>query len=279
MSLLFLFTLIPAIGMAQAPVVEDLKNPLKPEPTTETSGPELLKLLVTITDKATSERLEGVQVQLINDDGGQVVDSRITDDYGLVEFVAPLRGDYRVETCEPRYLGGAATLSNCNTDPFRLCIQGFDFVMYEDAIASLKSDHIIKTDMKLDRLEVGKIVDLDRIYYDFDKATLRPKSKNELNELVRALEILPSLKIQLRSHTDSRGSNDYNRELSQRRAESVVNYLVGSGIDRSRFTARGFGESELLNECADGVECTEAQHQRNRRTSFEILSYEPKECE
>jgi len=74
------------------------------------------------------------------------------------------------------------------------------------------------------------------------------------------------------SHTDSRGNDDFNQSLSQQRANSVVNYLVSKGITRSRLTARGFGETRLTNRCSNGADCSESQHQRNRRTEFRVLS-------
>ena len=73
------------------------------------------------------------------------------------------------------------------------------------------------------------------------------------------------------SHTDSTGNDDFNMSLSQQRANSVVNYLVSKGISRSRLTARGFGESRLVNRCSNGVDCSADQHQRNRRTAFKVI--------
>ncbi|MCY1538605.1 Photosystem I chlorophyll a apoprotein A2 [compost metagenome] len=83
----------------------------------------------------------------------------------------------------------------------------------------------------------------------------------------------PSLEIELGSHTDSRGKDSYNLALSQRRAQSVVNYLVSKGISRMRMKAKGYGETQLLNGCEDGVPCTDEQHQENRRTVFKVLKY------
>jgi len=80
--------------------------------------------------------------------------------------------------------------------------------------------------------------------------------------------------VELGSHTDSRGSKQYNQELSQKRADAVVEYLVNKGIDPERLIAKGYGESQPVNHCVDGVECTEEEYQRNRRTTFKILSEE-----
>ncbi len=83
----------------------------------------------------------------------------------------------------------------------------------------------------------------------------------------------PSLEIEMGSHTDSRGPDSYNIDLSQRRAQSAVNYLVSRGIARSRMTAKGYGETQLLNRCKNGVACSIAEHQANRRTEFKIVKY------
>src|SRR5690606_22148500 len=92
-----------------------------------------------------------------------------------------------------------------------------------------------------------------------------------LDELVKTLREYPTMKIELSSHTDSRGNDAYNLALSQRRAQSAVDYLVSQGIDRSRMVVKGYGETRLVNECANGVDCTEEQHQANRRTEVTVL--------
>jgi len=82
----------------------------------------------------------------------------------------------------------------------------------------------------------------------------------------------PDMKIELSSHTDSRGSNLYNQKLSQSRADAAVAYILSKGISKSRIIAVGYGESRLVNGCSDGVNCSEQQHQENRRTEFQIVS-------
>ncbi|MDD2612478.1 MAG: OmpA family protein [Bacteroidales bacterium] len=122
-------------------------------------------------------------------------------------------------------------------------------------------------------LEKGKTFRLNPIFYNFDKYNIREDAAVVLNELVRTMHENPTLKIELASHTDSRGTDKYNMDLSQNRAQSVVNYLVSRGISRDRMVAKGYGESRLINRCADGIGCTEAEHQENRRTEFTVLSY------
>lgn len=114
----------------------------------------------------------------------------------------------------------------------------------------------------------GFIVNL---YYDFNAADLRPESTPELQRLLRLLRENPDLYIEIASHTDARGAADYNRRLSQRRAETVVEWLVREGIPTERLSARGYGEAQPVNDCGDDKPCTEAEHQLNRRTEFRVL--------
>lgn len=121
-----------------------------------------------------------------------------------------------------------------------------------------------------DKSKINTIIAIENIYYDLDKWNIRPDAAIELDKVVRMLKANPSVKIELASHTDSREGLGYNQLLSERRAQSAVEYLVKQGIPRNRLTWRGYGESRLVNGCADGVECTEDQHQLNRRTEFTI---------
>lgn len=110
------------------------------------------------------------------------------------------------------------------------------------------------------------------IYYDFDQSFLRDESEPELQKLFKTMQDNPSFVIEISSHTDARGSNSYNKRLSQRRAESVVRWLVEKGIDRNRLVARGYGETMSTNKCVNYIPCTEKEHQMNRRTEFRVLN-------
>ena len=111
------------------------------------------------------------------------------------------------------------------------------------------------------------------IQYNLGSAALTAEARRIVDDrLLALLRERPNIRIQLNSHTDSRGSAASNQDLSNRRAQSVVDYLVSRGINRQRLVARGYGESQLKNRCADGVNCSEAEHQVNRRTEFRVLS-------
>lgn len=133
-------------------------------------------------------------------------------------------------------------------------------------------DTIIRYTMNLNPvLKVGDKFILENIHYDFDKHNIRPDAALILDRLVATMRDNPTLKIELSSHTDSRGSDSYNDKLSQRRAQSAVDYLVSRGIARERLVAKGYGETRLLNRCSNGVKCSVVEHQANRRTEVEVL--------
>lgn len=109
------------------------------------------------------------------------------------------------------------------------------------------------------------------IFYELNSARLTPGSKTVIDNTLLPILNSKNVRIEIMSHTDSRADNAYNMSLSQERANSVVNYLVSKGISRSRLVAKGYGETRLVNRCSDGVQCSEAEHRKNRRTEFRIL--------
>jgi outer membrane protein OmpA-like peptidoglycan-associated protein/tetratricopeptide (TPR) repeat protein len=131
---------------------------------------------------------------------------------------------------------------------------------------------VIYSDLRLFPLEAGTIVRLDNIYYDYDKWNIREDARRDLDRVVKMLETNPTMRIEMSSHTDARGTDSYNLRLSERRAQAAVEYLISKGVDRKRLEAKGYGETKLLNECANDVECPEKKHQENRRTEFKILN-------
>lgn len=119
--------------------------------------------------------------------------------------------------------------------------------------------------------DLFKKLKLQPIYFDFDKATIRPDAAVELAQVVEVLKMYPNIKIDVRSHTDSRGNDAYNMKLSDRRAKSTMQWMIKQGIDPERISGRGYGESQLINECKNGVPCSKEQHQENRRSEFIIV--------
>lgn len=150
---------------------------------------------------------------------------------------------------------------------------------YHADSAQVNTDRVVRSDtchvvLALEPIfQKGHTFELKNIHYDFDRYEIRPDAAEVLDELARTLRDNPTLKIELASHTDSRGSDKYNLSLSQRRAQAAVDYLVSRGIARGRMVAKGYGESRLVNRCDDGVHCTQVEHQANRRTEVTVLRY------
>ena len=132
-------------------------------------------------------------------------------------------------------------------------------------------DIFINLEICAQETQVGKAIVLKNIFYDYDKSFIREDAKPDLYKLIQFMNDNPDVNVLLSSHTDSRGSDEYNRALSQRRAEAAVNFIVANGISKNRITAKGYGESRLVNGCSNGVKCSEEDHQQNRRTEFEIV--------
>jgi outer membrane protein OmpA-like peptidoglycan-associated protein len=122
--------------------------------------------------------------------------------------------------------------------------------------------------------DLGKCFGIKMIYFDLDKSLIRKEAAFELEKILDVMKQYPAIKIDIRSHTDSRQTAKYNESLSERRAKSTIDWLVKNGIDASRLTGKGYGESQLVNSCADGIKCTEEQHQANRRSEFIVTSIE-----
>jgi outer membrane protein OmpA-like peptidoglycan-associated protein/tetratricopeptide (TPR) repeat protein len=120
--------------------------------------------------------------------------------------------------------------------------------------------------------DLGKCFGIKMIYFDLDKSNIREEAALDLAKILDFLDQYPKMKIEIRSYTDSRAAAEYNMKLSERRAESTKQWLIKNGIDESRLKAKGFGESQLVNQCADGVDCTEEEHQANRRSEFVLFS-------
>lgn len=118
--------------------------------------------------------------------------------------------------------------------------------------------------------KVEEEIALNQIYFDYNKATINESSSTDLIKLYNTLIKYENTSITVIGHTDSRGSKSYNRSLSQRRSEAVVDWLIAKGIKRNRLSYQGRGEDELVNHCADCVSCTDAEHEVNRRTTFVV---------
>jgi outer membrane protein OmpA-like peptidoglycan-associated protein len=145
---------------------------------------------------------------------------------------------------------------------------------YESNAVTMKAANNTVQSSMMELRPIEEIISDDRvvlnpILFDLDKHNVKPQAAFELDKLVAIMQKYPKMKINVESHTDSRSSDKYNLELSERRAQSTVQYVISKGIDASRISGKGFGESKPAVAC--GTECTEEQHQKNRRSEFIII--------
>ncbi|MCK0159467.1 OmpA family protein [Allomuricauda sp. F6463D] len=207
-----------------------------------------------ITDAKTGEPLDGSIVYLI-DNNNKVVSQQITEVNGNYEFKENI-------DCENQYVVRASNDEK-------------EYLPKEQVVMTPEGSKILQVDLALTPPDcavndLGCRLDLQPIYFDFDKHNIRPDAEVELAKIQQAMKQYPQLDIHIESHTDSRGNDDYNMQLSERRAKSTLEWLVDHGIDRNRLSSKGYGESQLINNCSNDVNCSEEAHQLNRRSMFII---------
>ncbi|MFV0539898.1 MAG: OmpA family protein, partial [Aestuariibaculum sp.] len=150
------------------------------------------------------------------------------------------------------------------------------FETKEKDIVTPEEDGKVRLDFVLDplfkdKVDLAKLYDIENIYFAFDKWDITPRAEEKLNILLKVLNDHPTISIAIGSHTDSRANDRYNEVLSDKRAKSTMDWLIGKGIDANRMTAKGYGEYRLVNRCSNGVKCSKEEHQANRRREFVIL--------
>lgn len=219
-----------------------------------------ITLEVNVIDKKTHNPISGAMIKLTNQTTRKDVFCNTTDT-GKCIFVLDPETDYTIQASkesndpETRYLSVSAIQST------------------KDKKAPLK----LYSTLELEKVKKGVSIKIENIYYDLNKWYIRPDAAKELDKLVKILKDNPQLEIELASHTDCRGTAESNLQLSSKRAEAAVAYLSSQGIAARRMTAVGYGETRLVNKCAcEGtvvVQCSEEEHQQNRRTEFKILKF------
>ncbi len=159
-----------------------------------------------------------------------------------------------------------------------VCVDGVRDVSpgVTENLAAGNNQGTLLANIELDRAKINKRIQIQNIYYDYDKWDIRADAAERLDNVVTLMKDNPGISVELGSHTDSRGNDDYNQKLSQRRAAAAVAYIVSEGADSARITARGYGESQLVNRCRNGVECSDEMHQQNRRTELRITGISEK---
>jgi outer membrane protein OmpA-like peptidoglycan-associated protein len=208
-----------------------------------------------ITDLENGAALPDVRVSLF-DEQFQNLKTTITDENGAYKF--------EVECGKSYYVRG----------------EKIDFETKENLVSVNKKTGTTNFDLALEKrvkpigigTDLAKTVDIPIIYFDSNKFNIRLDAAFQLQKIAEVLKQYPTMKIDVRSHTDSHQTSQYNIVLSDQRAKSTIEWLVKNGIEFSRLTGKGYGETQLVNKCTDSVKCTEAEHQANRRSEFIIVS-------
>ncbi|WP_394757936.1 OmpA family protein [Flavobacterium sp.] len=210
-----------------------------------------------VTDKETTEIIPNAKVTLYDD---KMVE--------LKSIFATEKGEYSFADleCEKQYFVRS---------------ENKDFDTVENSVVTGKvaggdtfNDLIAEKRIKTVKVgsDLAKTFNIKIIYFDLDKSNIRQDAALELEKILAVMQQNPRMKVDVRSHTDSRQTASYNEKLSDRRAKSTIAWLVKNGINISRLSGKGYGESQLVNKCADGIECSEEEHQANRRSEFVIIS-------
>ncbi len=232
-----------------------------------------------VRDKSTTEIIVGANVT-IKDAEGNIVESVEVDAEGVFAITVSCETLYYLEGSKEGYTtqSKAITTSNEADKKLKLLILlGTGDIVEQEFAPSLAEEPKPEGLPEVLPEEIIKvrpstyIVNIEPIYFELNSSYLNKEAKRELDKVVDLMSRYPEMIIESGSHTDSRGIEGYNIWLSTRRAKSTVSYIIDSGIDASRITGKGYGESQLMNECFDNVDCTEAEHAKNRRTEFVII--------
>ena len=211
------------------------------------------KVSGTVRDKLSNEVLVGATVKVIDENNDEIL-TAITDAQGKYELILDCSQGNFVRAMTEGYIPAEEYLGKSDGTP-----KTIDFLLERNTVSAGFGD------------DLAKLLQLSTIYFDFDKYNIRKDSEIEVEKVIAAMEKFPSLKIKVNSHTDSRGKDAYNLWLSQKRAEATVEYMISKGISANRLTSEGYGETKLINNCSNGVKCSDKEHELNRRSEFIII--------
>ena len=205
-------------------------------------------------DKDSQELLPGTTIVLLDAEGKELATKIVNEVDATFSFELPCNTPFKIIASNQGYLQeelDAKTANDIDVDPLELIL---------DLAPELKV-----VDEKI-------MININTIYFDFDKWNIRPEAAKELDKVIAVMKEHPSMIIEGGSHTDSRATEAYNQTLSQKRAQSTMDYIVAGGIDANRISAKGYGEMQLVNNCSSFVNCSREEHQLNRRTEFVIVN-------
>ena len=219
-----------------------------------------------VQDKRTDELIPNATVILFDGEGNEI-ERKIVGDDAAFEFNLGCKTEYLIRAVNETYISDEKRF----TTPMKKQELKLQLLLEKDVQQIEPCD------------DLAQILDIPIIYFDFDKFNIRYDAEIELQKVLAVLNKYPTMNIDIRSHTDCRGPASYNEKLSNNRAKSTRQYLINKGIAADRLTAKGYGESRLINDCgcesANVSSCSEAEHQLNRRSEFIITSINGKTCD
>lgn len=214
---------------------------------------EILLITGTVTDEIKGDTLEAVRIIVTNENTGEKFGMKTKAD-GAYSFIGQANTVYSFSMKKHRYFTRNSSLETGDN----------------------RNGEIIHN-QQLEEIIIGKPIELNDIHFDLAKWDIRPDAAVELDKFTQQLKDNPSIIVELSTHTDSRGSDSYNLNLSDHRAKSSAEYVINHGISKERLIGTGYGETKLLNKCDDGIKCSEEEHQINRRAEFKVTGFLPLE--
>ncbi|GAA4130660.1 OmpA family protein [Flavobacterium chungbukense] len=229
----------------------------------------------TVTDSESNAVLANTALTLFNEKFDPV-GTITTDEKGNYVFPTVKCGKkYTIRTAKTDYNAKEVSVNILRDQETTLMI-ALNKVFVPLTAKTVATKRVNISPVKLGSMKVGvdvaKLLNLPMNFFDLGKATIKKTSEPQLMKVVNLLKEYPDMKLDIRSHTDSRSSSESNQILSDMRALSTKKWLVQKGISEDRLSAKGYGETQLVNKCADGVKCTEQQHMQNRRSEFIIVA-------
>ncbi len=217
------------------------------------------RLLYRFIDKDTGKPIDGVNVRILNTSNNSEQVTITTKDGETLVYLEP----------ETTFLIRAYNRHYFSTDTIRLNTQKLP-----SDIAKEDKRRNIKRDIPLEKINIGVVKKLIGVHFSPNSDKVLPESTLILKRLAYMMRLNPSIKIEVAAHTDSRGEDEYNLELTQRQANSLKQFLIEQGIAQDRIKARGFGESQLINQCKNDIKCSSSEHIQNRRIEYVIIKIE-----
>ncbi len=212
----------------------------------------------TVTNKDTGEKIDSALVIITDRTSNKVVLEFYTGKDGMYKYEGVTKGSvYEIKITKDRFFSAEGLLNAKDA----VC-----------AVAGARDMDYVR-DLQMAPIVIGKAIKIENIYFDLNKWNIRKDAAVELDKIVTLMNENPDIIIELGSHTDARGSDASNMTLSDKRAKSSAAYIISKGISENRIKGKGYGESMLVNECGNGVTCTEEQHQQNRRTEFKVTGF------